>query len=143
VPLNNGVVVDRDVARPVRHRHEVAAAAPNLTVDVIEQVVANQDRLRLLARVVVVPAQNLDACGAVTQYVLLERDVIDLAPGALAVLVPHREDDREPRLPAFPVVFKDIARDHHAPRVLELDQVLALHRLSATTAASSRSCRPP
>jgi hypothetical protein len=122
--LGDRVVVDRDVARPAGQQEKIAAAAPVLAVDVGEHVVAHRDRLRLLARMVVVVAEDVDARRAVTHHVPLEVDVIDGAPRTAAILVTDGEHHREPRLPALPVVFQGVTNDRNASRVLQLDQVL-------------------
>ena len=124
VILRDRVVVDRDVARPAGQQEKIAAAAPVLAVDVGEHVVAHRNRLRLPARMIVVVTEDVDARCTVTHHVPLEVDVIHGAPRAAAVLVTDGEHDREPRLPALPVVLQGVTNDRDASRVLQLDQVL-------------------
>src|SRR5262249_47079317 len=121
---DDGVVVDGDVARAAGERQEVAVAAPRTAVDICEEIVADDDRLRLLARVVVVVAENTHAGPTVAHRVLLDRDVVALAPRTVAVLIADREEDRVARLAALPVVVERIADDRDPARVLQLEDVL-------------------
>ena len=124
VVLNDGVVIDGDIARPARQREKVAVPAPAHAVDVEEHVVANRNHLGLFARMIVVAAENLDAGGGVPDDVVLKRHVIHLTPGAIAVLVPHREQHRVAGLVVLPVVLEEVPGNRHPARVLHLDQVL-------------------
>ena len=106
VVLDDGVVIHDDVARAAAQPHEVAVAAPFLAIDVVEQIVPDRDRARLLARVLIVVSEDRDARGAVAQDVVLEGDLFDLAPGAPAVLIADGEQDGEAHLRLQPVVLE-------------------------------------
>ena len=59
-----------------------------------------------------------------------ERHVFDRRPRRAAVLVAHSEEHGEAVLGLRPVALEDVALDEHAPRVLELEQVLHRPRLA-------------
>ena len=122
--LNHRVVIDGDVARAAEQHQEIAVPAPVPAVDVGEEVVADRDRSRLLARMHVVEPENRQARGAVPYDVVLERDLCDLAPGAAAVLVPDREENGKAGLSRLPVVVERVVVNRHAARVFQFEQVL-------------------
>jgi hypothetical protein len=80
-----------------------------LPPDVEEDVVAHGDALGLLARIVVVLAEHVDACRDVPNEVVRERDVFDGGPRRAAILVAHGEENREAVLRLRPVVFEQVA----------------------------------
>ena len=120
--LQRGVVGDRDVAGAVEQL-EQPSGAPG-SADVQEDVVADVQPPRLLARVVVVVPEHVDAAADVPDDVVDERHVLDRRPGRAAVLIAHGEQDGEAVLRVRPVAFEDVAVDQHAARVLQLEQVL-------------------
>ena len=115
-------MVDRDGAGAVEQLEQTAVAPA--AADVEEQVVADRDAPGLLARMVVVAPEHVDAGGDVPDEVVRERDVLDHRPGRAAVLVAHGEENGESVLRVRPVVFEQVAVDEDAPRVLELEEVL-------------------
>src|SRR5262249_5712911 len=126
VLLDDGVAVDRDVARTVRDLKRITAAAPSLVVDIGKHVRSNDDRSRLPARVVVVDAEDVHGAAAVTHHVVLEQDVADFAPRTAAVLVAHGEQNCEAGLRRQPVVFERVVADDDVPGVLQLEEVFYL-----------------
>ena len=54
-------------------------------------------------------------------------------PGSSALLIPYRQQHREPVLGFLPVIFEYIAIDQHATRVLQLEDILDGPRGSSVT----------
>src|SRR4029078_11992066 len=93
--------------------------------DAVEQVVQDPDARGLPARAIAVVAGDADPAGDVADDVVSELDLLDHAPRAMAVLVARREEDGVARLRVHPVVLEEVVFDAHAPRVLQLEDVLA------------------
>ena len=70
-----------------------------------------------------------------------ERDVLDRRPRRAAVLVAHGEEDGEAVLRVRPVALEEVALDEHAPRVLQLEEVLHRPRLALVARARRPSTR--
>ena len=118
------VVIDDDVRRCVAQLQEVAVTAPS-AVDVVEQIVANLEIVRLNARacMIVVP-EDADAAACVPDDVVAEVDVPNRAPRTAAARVAHGQHDRPAGLRLHPVVLEDVLLDDHVARVLQLEQIL-------------------
>ena len=80
VALNDRVVIDGDVARLIGHAAAAIRPLPTAAIDAVEEIVPHDDRVGLPARVVRVDAENRNAGRHVADDVLLELDVLDLAP---------------------------------------------------------------
>src|SRR5206468_12443425 len=89
----------------------------------VEEVVRDQQAVGGLARMVVVAAKDIDPGARATNDIADEGHVLDGRPRCAAVLVPDREDDRESRLRASPVVLEEAALDEDASSVLAPEQV--------------------
>src|SRR2546422_10627747 len=81
---------------------------------------------------VVVPG-GVNPRPAVTQDVILEDDVVHLGPRCGPILVPDREEDREPALRVRPVLLEDVPLDEDTAGVLYLEQVLRAPAGAAVT----------
>src|SRR5687767_3629207 len=85
-------VVDDGNAVSAFEELEQPAVAPR-PAHIQEHVVANGDAPRLLARMVVVAPEDVDATRHVTHDVIAEGDVFDDRPGRAAILVADGEED--------------------------------------------------
>src|SRR5207302_11313998 len=112
-----GVIVYWDVERSAEGRREQEPSRRvkcvgyrGVRADVVEQVVLDEDPVRLLARIGVVLAEDDDAVRRVANDVVGEGDVFDRTPGTAAALVPRGEENGESVLPAGlgPVVLEDV-----------------------------------
>src|SRR5437879_12288369 len=65
VGLERRVVVDDHVRRPIDELEQPPEPSPSWTTDIVEQVVLNQNALRLLARRVIVPAPEMQPIAGV------------------------------------------------------------------------------
>src|SRR5207237_6240488 len=120
----DGVVIDHDVARLVPDQQEPAVPTPSGAADVIKQVVTNPNVLRQAGHGRAVVAEDVYACGCVTDDVVLEGDILHRAPVAVVVRVSWREDDRVSRLAMQPVRLEDVVLDSDAASVLQFEDVL-------------------
>ena len=121
--LESGVVIDRDVGRPVEDLEEPRVIGGR-GGDVVEHVVANQETPGLLGDGVVVEPEDVHAGAHVADDVVGEGDVLDDGPGRGATIVADREHDPETDLRGRPHVLEDVAVDEHALGILDLDEVL-------------------
>ena len=90
--LESGVVIDRDVGRPVEDLEEPRVIGGR-GGDVVEHVVANEHALFRLTRVNVVGSQQSHAASDVTHDVVRDGHVLDDGPGRLAALIARGQDD--------------------------------------------------
>ncbi len=123
--LQDGIVLDLHVQRPVANQEELAVPSP-ARIDVVQQVVRNLDPLCLAAGVGAVASEQVDGGGDVPDHVISKVDVLDRGPRRLAVLVSRREEDGVPGLRAAPVVLEQVAVNPDVARVLQLEEVLHL-----------------
>src|SRR5688572_1361908 len=91
--LEPGVVHNRDTVRTLEQLEQPAISPA--AADVEEHVVPDGDAAGLLARMVVVAPEDVDAAGHVPHDVVAEGDVLDHRPWRAAILVADREEDRE------------------------------------------------
>src|SRR5213083_1561924 len=104
-------MVDDDVGGAVAQLEEApgaVGAGPLGTADVVEEVVLDEQALGLLAEEQIVPTQEMDPIGGVSNDVVDEGHVFDDRPWCPAVLIAHREQDGEPRLLIKPAVLKAV-----------------------------------
>ena len=126
--LDDRVVIDRDVARRVAQKREVAVAAPRVAIDAVEHVVVDAEVVRFAARMVGIGAEHLQRRRDVAHHVAAELDVLDLAPWARAVLVAHGEQHRIAGLRLLPRALHHVALDEDAARVFQLEEIFHLPR---------------
>jgi len=121
----DGQLQDPGVARIEGEELEESPRAPPIhRADVVEQVVPDQDALRLLAREIVVRGEDVEPAPGVTEDVSPERHVLDAGPRRSTVLVPDSEEDGEPVLVVLPVVLEEIALREHPAGALQLEEIL-------------------
>ena len=109
--LKAGVVIDGDVGGAVEKLEQTSVASPIRLVHVIEQIVGDQNPLRLLAGIEIVGAKDIHARSNMANDVVGERHVLHHRPGRGSVLVAHRKQNRITVLGAGPVVLEDISID--------------------------------
>ena len=131
-------MIDDDVGATVHVLQEDTRPVPG-AADVVEQVVLDQDALRLLARMDVVGAHHVQGGPAVAHDVVRERHVAYGHPRRGAVLVARGEEDAVSILRIGPVVLEQVAVDQDALGVLQLEDVLD----RPVDPGVARAVRPP
>ena len=112
--MNDCVVIDGHGICVVADQQPRQAVAPGGR-QIVEQVVAYDDVLRLFARIEVVTPENVDAARHVADDVVGERDGIDRRPVCTTILVPHGEQHRVTGLRVGPAVLHQVAVNDNVP----------------------------
>ena len=120
--MERRVVIDGHVGGVVEDLEQAGIVGDG--ADGLEHVVLHEQSLGLQARGIVVEARDVDAAARVTDDVVRERHVLDDRPGRRAIVVAHRELQREPGLGRRPHVLEQVAVHEDPLHVLELEQVL-------------------